>query len=138
MSLPDGSTAHPRVRALPILGPQTLDSKCIAGAVVDTVLPPDLPEFHALRDVRVMLFSESLEMHNSSGFSGVRCTGPSRRYEVEDYDVAHAYVNKCKALGVGLIGSRKCMFSMRQPIPFDAEWKCIAWQKRAYAQYCGK
>ena len=113
--MPDGNSAHPRVRLVSVVGPQTIQSKCVDGVVLDTVLSPDVPDFESLRDVRVLLFSEALEMHESNGFSGVRCSGPPRRRDVEDYGVALAYAARCKALGVGLVGSRKGVSSINIP-----------------------
>jgi hypothetical protein len=106
--MPDGVTAPPRVRFATVLGPPTMESKCLRAVVIDVPLPPDVTDFGTLREVGVILFSESLGMHEPVGFGGVCCDATLGPRSIEDYTTANEHAARFKALGVGVVACREC------------------------------
>jgi hypothetical protein len=107
-SVPSGSaSSRPYVRVAAVLGPDTLSSKCLSGVLLDVPLPPDVPDFRVLRGARVVLFSEALESHHSTGMAGVDFCGATSANSISDSgDVARKHALVLQALGITVVACR--------------------------------
>ena len=115
---PGSPPPSPRVRIVPLLGPDTLQSSSIDGVLLDVPLPPDVPELDAsgLADVKVLLFSAALEPREAA-LANVHCVtvGGELRATVREAastvqpdadEVATQYAEQFVAMGVGLVACR--------------------------------